>query len=168
LDQPGLTIGTLARAAGVGIETIRYYQRRGLLPVPVVSPGSFRRYPAELVERIRFTKRAQDLGFSLDQILELFALEDGHDRQAIRRIAAERRGDIEHRIEDLQRMQSVLSHLIHECEGSSSMTPCPIIATLSGRLADPAGASASHRPGSPDADTAGVRAGPVRTPREKS
>ena len=74
-----LTIGRLAHAAGVGVETIRYYQRRGLLPVPE-SAGTFRQYPLALTARIHFIKRAQDLGFSLDEITELLRLEDGAHR----------------------------------------------------------------------------------------
>ena len=86
-----LTIGKLARAAGVGIETIRYYQQRDLLPVPPAS-GAFRHYPMTLVARIRFIKRAQELGFSLDEISELLRLEDGTDRSSIRRITSDRLG----------------------------------------------------------------------------
>ena len=84
-----LTIGRLARAADVGVETIRYYQERQLLPVPP-SSGAFRYYPVSLIERIRFIKHAQELGFSLGEVGELLQLEDGADRSSIRRIAADR------------------------------------------------------------------------------
>lgn len=124
-----LTIGRLARVAGVGVETIRYYQLRGLLPVPS-AVGAFRYYPVQLVDRIRFIKRAQELGFSLDEIIELLRLEDGTDRSSIRRIAGDRLGQIEHKLDDLKRMQKVLKHLITECEHTRADLPCPIIATL--------------------------------------
>lgn len=124
-----LTIGRLARAADVGVETIRYYQQRGLLPVPR-SAGAFRQYPLDLVDRIRFVKRAQELGFSLDEIIELLRLEDGANRSSIRRIATDRLDQIERKLSDLRSMQRVLKHLIAECEHTRAELPCPIIATL--------------------------------------
>jgi Hg(II)-responsive transcriptional regulator len=124
-----MTIGRLARAAGVGVETIRYYQQRALLPVPG-TVGAFRHYPAELVGRIRFIKRAQELGFSLDEITELLRLEDGTHRSSIRRVASDRLGQIEQKLADLKRMQKVLKHLVAECEHTRADLPCPIIATL--------------------------------------
>ncbi len=135
-----MTIGRLARAAGVGVETIRYYQQRGLLPVPA-AVGAFRRYPVELTARIRFVKRAQELGFSLDEITELLRLEDGTHRESIREIASARLEQIEHKLLDLKRMQKVLTHLVAECEHTRSSLPCPIIAALE----NPGGASAARR-----------------------
>jgi Hg(II)-responsive transcriptional regulator len=129
-EAGSLTIGKLARAAGVGVETIRYYQERGLLPVPQ-STGGFRYYPASLKERIRFVKRAQELGFSLDEIAGLLRLEDGADRASIRRIASDRLAQIESKLGDLKRMQKVLKHLVAECEHTRAGLPCPIITTLS-------------------------------------
>ena len=124
-----MTIGRLARASGVGVETIRYYQQRGLLPVPA-STGTFRQYPASLQARIRFIKRAQELGFSLAEITELLKLEDGIDRDSIRHIAADRLSQIAEKLADLNRMQQVLTHLLSECEHTGSDRPCPIIASL--------------------------------------
>lgn len=123
------TIGRLARAAGVGVETIRYYQQRMLLPIPAAS-GGFRQYPAELVDRIRFVKRAQELGFSLDEIAGLLRLHDGSDRKSIRNIANARLAQIEAKLADLRRMQNVLRHLIAACEHTKAGLPCPIIETL--------------------------------------
>lgn len=125
-----LTIGRLARAAGVGVETVRYYQQRNLLPVPK-AVGGFRQYPADLVDRIRFVKRAQELGFSLAEIAELMRLHDGSRRATIRTIAGARLAQIEAKIADLHRMQNVLKHLIDECEHTKTSQPCPIIQTLS-------------------------------------
>ena len=80
MTEPTLTIGRLARAAAVNIETVRYYQARKLLPIPIPDRNTFRQYPAALVERIRFIKRAQELDFSLDEIRGLLRLHDGTDR----------------------------------------------------------------------------------------
>jgi MerR family mercuric resistance operon transcriptional regulator len=124
-----LTIGRLARAAGVGVETIRYYQQRGLLPVPP-SQGTFRQYPVALTARIHFIKRAQELGFSLDEITELLRLEDGSHRSTIRRIASDRLDQIEKKLLDLTRMKKTLKHLVTECEHTRGDLPCPIIASL--------------------------------------
>jgi MerR family mercuric resistance operon transcriptional regulator len=124
------TIGRLAQAAGVGIETVRYYQRRKLLPVPRAT-GAFRHYPPAMVDRIRFIKRAQELGFSLDEIAELLRLHDGSNRVSIRRIAAARLGQIEAKLSDLARMRGVLRHLVAQCEHTGVNLPCPIIASLS-------------------------------------
>lgn len=125
-----LTIGRLARAADVGVETVRYYQERKLLPVPP-SGGAFRHYPVSLIERIRFIKRAQELGFSLDEIAGLLHLEEGSDRASIRRIATDRLSQVERKLSDLRRMQKVLRHLVGECEHTAADLPCPIITTLS-------------------------------------
>lgn len=129
LQPEAVTIGALARAAEVGVETVRYYQRRRLLPVPS-AVGTVRRYPRILVDRIRFIKRSQDLGFSLEEIRELMRLEEGGSRSAIRKIAGARLGNIRGKISDLRRMELVLSRLLHECEHADSAAPCPIIAAL--------------------------------------
>lgn len=136
MNQSGLTIGRLARAADVGIETIRYYQRRNLLPIPDPQNSAFRHYPLGLVGRIRFIKRAQDLGFSLEEISALLALEDGLNRKAIRKVANARLDQIRGKIAGLQRMESVLAHLIHECEANGHVKSCPIIAALAGDQAE--------------------------------
>lgn len=127
--SPSLTIGRLARSAGVGIETIRYYQQRGLLSVPETI-GAYRHYPVNTAERIRFIKRAQELGFSLDEIAGLLRLEDGINRRSIRQIASDRLEQIELKLSDLRRMQKALRHLVTECEHTRADLPCPIIATL--------------------------------------
>ena len=125
-----LTIGRRAKAADVGVETIRYYQARGLLPVPAAQ-GAYRRYSADLVGRIRFIKRGQELGLTLAEIGELLRLEDGTDRPSIRRIANARLVQINQKITDLMRMRAVLTHLVNQCEHTKRNLPCPIIATLS-------------------------------------
>jgi MerR family transcriptional regulator, mercuric resistance operon regulatory protein len=127
-----LTIGRLARAADVNIETIRYYQRLRLLPTPAPTQSAFRTYPAGLVDRIRFIKRAQELGFSLAEIGALLKLEDGANRNAIRNIAGNRLNDVRAKIADLKRMERVLAHLIHACMVTGEAHACPIIAALAG------------------------------------
>jgi MerR family mercuric resistance operon transcriptional regulator len=124
-----VTIGGLARAAEVGVETVRYYQRRRLLAVPP-SSGGVRRYPAAMVDRIRFIKRSQNLGFSLDEIRELLQLETGGGRGAIRKIAGVRLITIREKIAALERMERVLAALLHECNHTNAAAPCPIIAAL--------------------------------------
>ena len=135
-EPQALTIGRLARAADVGVETIRYYQERLLLPVPP-SSGAFRYYPVSLIERIRFIKHAQELGFSLGEVGELLQLEDGADRSSIRRIAADRLLQIEAKLGDLKRMQRILKGLLTECEHTQASMPCPIIGTIQSHLRSP-------------------------------
>lgn len=128
-----LTIGRLARAATVNVETVRYYQARKLLPIPNRGRNAFRHYPIELVERIRFIKRAQVLGFSLEDIRELLRLHDGTDRLSIRKIVATRLEQVESKLKDLTRMREALSGLIDACQHAGSAEPCPIIQALAPR-----------------------------------
>ncbi len=99
------------------------------MPVPVAQ-GAYRRYSADLVGRIRFIKRGQELGLTLAEIAELMRLEDGADRTSIRRIANARLAQINDKIADFERMRNVLSHLVDQCEHTRKSLPCPIIATL--------------------------------------
>jgi MerR family mercuric resistance operon transcriptional regulator len=123
------TIAGAAKAAGVGVETVRYYQRRGLLQEPDRAGAGYRRYGAEHVDRIRFIKRAQALGFTLDEIETLLALDDGTDRRSVQRIARARLTEIRTRLADLRKLERTLTHLLHECE--QERTPrCPIIAAI--------------------------------------
>lgn len=125
-----LTIGRLADAAQVNIETVRYYQNRGLIPIPPAK-GAFRHYPIEMVERIRFIKRSQELGFTLAEIGELLLLDESRDRKTIRAIASNKLTQIEQKLTDLSRLQETLQHLVKQCHNASSHQPCPIIASLS-------------------------------------
>jgi MerR family mercuric resistance operon transcriptional regulator len=123
------TIAGAAKAAGVGVETVRYYQRRGLLREPIRAGTGYRRYEAEHIDRIRFIKRAQALGFTLDEIESLLALEDGTNRRSVQRIAHARLAEIRARLADLRKLERTLTHLLHECE--EERTPrCPIIAAI--------------------------------------
>lgn len=130
MDAQPLRIGTLARAAGVGIETIRYYQRRKLLGTPPRPFGGQRLYPGDYVDRLRFIKRAQALGFSLEEVAALLQLNDGTGHVRARQLAARRLAEIEARIADLTAIKRVLEMLIRECEHAHGRVPCPIIRTL--------------------------------------
>lgn len=131
MEAETLTIARVAENAGVGIETVRYYERRGLIRQPDRRNGAYRRYDMEHVKRIRFVKRAQELGFSLEEIATLLELEDGAKRAQVRRVASVRLEQIRARIADMRQMERVLKHLLAECE--SGKTPdCPIIETLGG------------------------------------
>ncbi len=127
-----LTIGKLAEAAGVNVETIRYYQRRGLLEEPPKPLGGHRRYATEQVRRVRFIKRAQALGFTLSEIGALLALDAAcicHDTRAL---AARKLGLIEQKMADLAAMQVVLGGLMRQCDAGSGGADCPIIDALIG------------------------------------
>lgn len=128
--QAPLTIGALAQAAGVGVETVRYYQRRGLLPQPVAASGAYRRYPPGVAARLRFIRRAQQLGFTLDEIAGLLQLADGTDRRSIRRITAARLAQLRERMADMQRMVDALEHVLHECAHAERSLRCPIIEAI--------------------------------------
>lgn len=130
-----VTIGRLAKAAGVGVETIRYYQSRGLLPVPR-TVGAFRHYPPSMIDRIGFIKRAQGLGFSLAEVSTLLDLELGRNRRAIQVVTRRRLNQIDTKMADLGRMQSVLRDLLAKCETTGDPHPCPIIAALVGPQAE--------------------------------
>lgn len=131
MEAADFTIAGVAENAGVGVETVRYYERRGLIHQPQKRSGAYRRYGLEHVKRIRFVKRAQELGFSLEEVETLLGLQDGANRAQVRRVASARREQIRARIADLRRMERVLTHLLDECEAGK--TPhCPIIETLGG------------------------------------
>ncbi|MFV2059697.1 MAG: Hg(II)-responsive transcriptional regulator [Gammaproteobacteria bacterium] len=127
-----LTIGFLARAADVNIETIRYYQRVGLIKEPEKPGTGYRMYSDDVVDRIRFIKRAQSLGFSLNEIGELLELGDGHCSDI--RVRAEQKCDhIEQQIKDLRKLRKVLADLILTCQKKNDDFHCPIVEALSGK-----------------------------------
>jgi MerR family mercuric resistance operon transcriptional regulator len=126
-----LTIAGFAREGGVGVETVRYYQRRGLLHTPdrpesSGSTGGIRRYAADDVHRLRFIKSAQAAGFTLEQIGELLALDATDDRARARELASERIAALDAKIEELERVRASLRYLAQEC-GNGSPGPCPIL-----------------------------------------
>jgi MerR family mercuric resistance operon transcriptional regulator len=125
-----LTIGALAAAAGVNVETIRLYQRRGLLGEPERPHRGVRRYGADDAARVRFIKSAQRIGFSLDEVAQLLQLEDGTRCGRAREIAAHRLVDVRQRLADLQRIEAALAALVSRCEGARGRAACPLIASL--------------------------------------
>lgn len=127
-----LTIGAFAKAAGVTVETIRFYQRKGLLPEPDKPHGSIRRYGSADVTRVRFVKSAQRLGFSLDEIAELLRLDDGTHCEEASRLAEGKLQDVRERMADLASLESVLSDLVHACHLRPGNVSCPLIAALGG------------------------------------
>lgn len=126
-----MTIGRLAKAAGVHLETIRYYQRRGLVDEPRRPAGGVRRYGEEAVARLRFIRRAQDVGFSLDEVKVLLRLERAPGCRDARALAAARLAAVDKRIADLQRMKKTLLRLVSQCDTGRERN-CPIIASLAG------------------------------------
>jgi Hg(II)-responsive transcriptional regulator len=123
-----LTIGKLAAAAGVGIDTVRFYEHAGLLKKAARTPSGYRKYAPGDAERLRFVRRAKALGFSLEEVGELLRLNDGGGRRkAVRAVAAKRLAQIEQRLAELERMRKSLRHLLHECHGDGPLEGCPII-----------------------------------------
>ena len=125
-----LTIGKLAQRAGVNVETIRYYQRRGLLDEPDKPLGGHRRYSVDVAKRVRFVKRAQQLGFTLEEVKGLLLIEDDQNCRKTRLLAERKLTLIEERIDDLVRMRRTLKGLIAQCAEGRRPRSCPIIATL--------------------------------------
>ena len=123
----GMTIGALAREAGVGVETVRFYHHRKLLPLPAPGGGAYRRYHPAHVSRIRFIKRAQELGFTLAEVEDLLKLNDGTGHKRARQLARVKLEEIERKLSDLRRMQRTLARLLEECERTGLAAPCPII-----------------------------------------
>jgi MerR family mercuric resistance operon transcriptional regulator len=125
-----LTIGALANAAGVNVETIRFYQRKGLLPEPDRPFGGIRRYGGADLARLRFIKAAQRLGFTLLDVAELLKLEDGTNCSEARRLAEYRLRDVRERLANLQRIESALRQLVAHCSATRGSIKCPLIASL--------------------------------------
>ncbi|MGE3571221.1 MAG: Hg(II)-responsive transcriptional regulator [Burkholderiales bacterium] len=127
----GMTIGRLARAAGVNVETIRYYQRLDLLEKPAKPQGGVRRYTEDAASRVRFIKRAQELGFSLAEVRRLLRLGDPRSCGEARALAAEKLALVESRVADLRRLRRTLRDLIGRCDHARGKVVCPIIESLS-------------------------------------
>jgi len=126
-----LTIGQLARQANVNIETIRYYQRLGIINEPRKPEQGYRIYPQETINRILFIRRAKQLGFSLKEIAELLELGDGHCDD-VRLRAEDKQNQISQQIQDLQNLQQTLDKLIKTCQQKDKSAHCPIVESLSG------------------------------------
>ena len=127
-----LTIGELAKRGGVNLETIRYYERVGLLQKPPRTAAGYRIFPDDAPRRLRFVKRAQELGFSLREIKELLALriESGKTRDDVRRRARDKIAQIDEKLRGLRRMKSALVKLTAACHGNGPVSDCPILEGL--------------------------------------
>lgn len=127
-----LTIGRLAQQGGVNLETIRYYERQGLLPKPPRTPAGYRMFPRDTPRRLRFIKRAQELGFSLNEIRELLSLrmKPGAERADIRARTEAKITDIEQKIRTLQALKKTLRQLTERCVGCGPLAECPILESL--------------------------------------
>mgnify|MGYP001105629508 CR=1 FL=1 len=124
------TIGSLAKATEVHIETIRYYQRRGLVGEPCKPLGGIRRYEEVHARRLRFIKHARTLGFSLNEVADLLALEDGHHCQEAERLGANKLATVRERIVQLHRVEQSLATLVDQCHCNTGQVHCPLIASL--------------------------------------
>jgi len=129
IDEQNMTIGRLADAAGVNVETIRYYQRIGLINEPEKPVQGFRKYSHQSIEQIKFIKRAKQLGFSLQEIADLLALGSGQC-SGVRKRAEQKRDKIQKQIQDLQTLQTTLDLLIRACRTGNSKKKCPIVESL--------------------------------------
>ena len=124
------TIGGLAKQAGVNVETIRFYQRRGLLEEPEKPLGGVRRYAPAHIRRLRFIREAQELGFSLDEVAELLALEDGRQCREAERIGSNKLATVRERLAQLKRVEAVLAALMDQCHCNTGNLRCPLIDAL--------------------------------------
>jgi MerR family copper efflux transcriptional regulator len=127
-----LTIGAVAKAADVGVETIRFYEREGLIAAPPRRRSGYRQYPADTVRRVRFIRRAKDLGFTLKEIGELLSMRVDAEKSCaeVRTLARAKIGDIDEKLAALQRMKAALEHLAQRCRGEGPTTECPILDAL--------------------------------------
>lgn len=128
----GLTIGRLAKQVGLGIETVRFYERQGLIEPPPRTDSNYRIYPEEEVARLKFIKRAKNLGFTLSEIKELiFIRQDPHATKAdIKNRTLAKINDIQQKITDLKKIKTALEHLASSCDGHGSLEECPILEAL--------------------------------------
>ena len=141
-----LTIGKLATAAEVGIDTVRFYERAGLLRRPQRTPSGYRLYVESDAARLRFIRRAKALGFSLEEVAELLRLNDGGGRRgAVRAVAGRRLKEIEQKLADLSRMRDTLRTLIDHCHGDGPLTGCPVIEAVLREQANVADAGPTRR-----------------------
>jgi len=128
--KSSMTIGALAKAAGMHVETIRYYQRRGLVAEPDKPYGGIRRYDERALARLHFIRTAQHLGFSLDEIGGLLKLEDGTHCDEARELGERKLANVRDKIRSLQRIESVLDKLVRQCGTQKGNVTCPLIESL--------------------------------------
>ncbi len=129
-----MTIGQVANSSGIGIQTLRYYEREKLLPAAARKPSGYRLYQPGAVARLRFIRRAKDLGFSLEEIRQLLKLQDEKpgNRTKVKALADQKVMELDKKIRDLERMRTVLARLSETCSGKAPIHDCPIIEALQG------------------------------------
>jgi MerR family transcriptional regulator, copper efflux regulator len=144
--MPSFTIGQVARASDIGIETVRFYEREGLLELPARSSSGYRQFDEKAIIRLRFIKQAQRLGFTLREVKELLALKIDPDcsRAKVRQRAVAKVEDIDARIKELKRMKRALAPLIVACDGKGALEGCPILVAMDSEL-PPKGLTPSSR-----------------------
>lgn len=127
-----MTTSELARRAGVNVQTVRFYERKGLLPAPPRTPGGYRRYDADALRRLRFIKHAQEIGFSLREIDELLSLriDAGRACADVRRHAHDKIAEVDRRLRKLEQMRQVLARLVERCDRDPAPSDCPILEAL--------------------------------------
>jgi len=132
MTMESFKVGEVAKQAGVNLQTVHYYERRGLLPRPPRTASNYRAYPADAVLRVRFIKRAQELGFTLKEIQELLSLRAAPRARCadVRARAETKLRNIDEKVRTLQAMRRALVHLVGECSGSGPVTDCPILEAL--------------------------------------
>ena len=128
--EQALKIGQLAQRAAVNLQTIRYHEREGLLPEPRRLSSGYRLYTDSMVRRVRFIKRAQEIGFSLAEIRELLSLRADGQRNEVRAIAQAKIADIEDKMRTLKAMKTVLNRLTERCSGCGPTSECPILESI--------------------------------------
>ena len=133
-----LTIGEVAKAAQVGVETIRFYEREGLIAEPPRRRSGYRQYPPDTVRRVQFIRHAKDLGFTLKEIAELLAMRvaAGKTCADVRALARAKISDIDRRMDDLQRVREALERVARRCRGEGPTSECPILDALDRRGSD--------------------------------
>lgn len=141
------TIGQLAKDAGVGIDTVRFYERAGLIPKPARTPSGYRTYTEADVARLRFVRRAKELGFSLEEVSELLRLNEGKGARASVRALAERRvRDLDVKLRQLQALRDTLAHHVEACSGQGPLEGCPIIDAVLGTAHPENSTCSTHTP----------------------
>lgn len=132
MNEKTLTIGKVAQMSGAGIETLRFYERKGLIPEPPRRESGYRQYPAATIDRVRFIKQAKDLGFTLAEIRELLDLSLGPKTTCadVKKKALEKTKEVDAKIADLQRIRKALNRLTKQCRGKGPVSECPILENL--------------------------------------
>lgn len=139
MKENSFTIGKAARMSGVGVETIRFYEREGLIPEPPRRDSGYRQYPPAIIDRVRFIKRAKDLGFTLAEIRELLNLRVGSKTTCadVKQKALEKMKEVDAKIADLKKIGEALNRLTDQCRGKGPASECPILENLKSEAPPP-------------------------------